>query len=46
MRLMSRRRYSMKLAKISEISPIVIISGPAARAFGFVASSSLNRSSA
>ena len=46
MRLMSRRRYSMKLAKISEISPIVTISGPGATAFGLVASSILNRSSA
>ena len=34
MRLMSRRRYSMKAAKSSEISPIVTISGPGASAAG------------
>ena len=46
MRLMSRRRYSMNAAKISEISPSAIISGPGAMASGLAASSILNRSSA
>ena len=46
MRLMSRRRYSMNAAKISEISPMITISGPGASAFGFAASSILKRSSA
>ena len=43
---MSRRRYSMKPAKISETSPIVTISGPGASAAGLLASSILKRSNA
>ena len=43
---MSRRRYSMKAAKISETRPIVTISGPGAIAAGLAASNILKRSSA
>ena len=46
MRLMSRRRYSMKAANTQEISPMVTISGPGAIAAGLSASSILKRSSA
>ena len=43
---MSRRRYSMNAAKITDSSPSAIISGPGAMACGLAASSILNRSSA
>ena len=46
MRLMSRRRYSMKAANTQEIRPMVTISGPGASAAGLSASSILKRSSA
>ncbi len=46
MRLMSRRRYSMKPAKISDVSPMPAISGPGASVLGLAASSSLKRSTA
>ncbi len=46
MRLMSRRRYSMKAANTAEIRPIVTISGPGAIEAGLSASNILKRSSA